>query len=380
MSRLLIAVGFLAAVASGGAAAEGPRQAVVFRAGTDGYHAFRIPSVLVTPRGTVLAFCEGRKDGRGDAGDIDLVMKRSGDGGASWSGLRVIADDGPETVGNPCPVVDRDTGTIWMLLTKNLGHDTERQIRDGTSRGTRTVWVTSSTDDGVSWSWPVEITPRVKAPDWSWYATGPGIAIQLKSGRLLVPCDHFVAGTGAARSHVIFSDDHGRSWTLGGVVGGDVNECQVAERADGSLLLNMRNHPFRGQPGRAIATSGDGGRTWTEPFRDPTLIEPGCQASLLGRPDPAAPGRVLLLFSNPAATRRERMTVRASADGGRTWSAGRVLHAGPSGYSCLTALPDRTIGCLYERGDKDPYQTITFARFGLAWLSEAAEGPSQPLP
>src|SRR4029078_1395807 len=119
--------------------------------GADGYHTFRIPSILVTPRGTVLAFCEGRKGGRGEAGDIERVMKRSEDGGASWSPLKVIADEGTDTIGNPCPVVDRESGAIWMTMTRNPGADTEKQILDGTSRGTRTVWAMKSTDDGASW-------------------------------------------------------------------------------------------------------------------------------------------------------------------------------------------------------------------------------------
>jgi sialidase-1 len=345
-----------------------PAQVDVFVAGRDGYHTFRIPSLLVTAKGALLAFCEGRKTGRGDSGDIDLVARRSADGGATWGPLRVISDDGENTVGNPCPVVDRDTGTIWLPLTRNLGADTQRQILDGTSKGTRTVWVMKSTNEGRTWSDPVEITASVKAPDWTWFATGPGVAIQLKSGRLVVPCDHYLAKTKAAGAHVIFSDDHGKSWKRGGAIGGGVNECQVAELADGTLLLNLRNQPPRRDEGRAIARSQNGGLTWSEPVRDPTLVEPACQASLLSLVDRSTPDQVRLLFSNPASTRRERMTVRLSADGGNTWPNARLLHPGASAYSCLAVLPDRTIGCLYERGDKTPYERITFARFNPAWL------------
>jgi sialidase-1 len=258
-------------------------------------------------------------------------------------------------------VVERTTGTIWLLLTHNLGTDTEPQIVDGTSKGTRTVWVTKSTDDGATWDRPVEITKAVKRSEWTWYATGPGVGIQLQSGRLVIPCDNKVAGSKARQSHVIYSDDQGLSWQLGGVVGPNCNESQVVERADGSLLLNMRS--FEANNRRLVATSKDGGLTWSPPVEDPVLIEPVCQASILRLPTRA------LLFSNPASTRREKMTVRLSTDDGQTWPVAKLLHEGPAAYSCLTILPDGTIGCLYERGDKHAYETITLARFPLSWLT-----------
>lgn len=348
-------------------------QVDVFVAGADGYHTFRIPSVIVSPRGAVLTFCEGRKHGRGDSGDIDLVMKRSGDGGATWSPLRVVADFGPDTIGNPCPVFDRATGTLWMLLTRNAGEDTAETIRAGTGKGTRTVWVMKSPDDGLSWSEPVEITATTKAPGWTWCATGPGVSIQLASGRMLVPCDHTAAGTGAAGSHVIYSDDHGATWKLGGVVRHDVNECQAVELSDGSVLMSLRNHSNRKGEGRAVAGSRDGGLTWTEATRDPALIDPICQASLIRYTDRGRHDRDRLLFANPASARRERLTVRINHDEGKTWSPGRVLHGGPSAYSCLTVLPDLTIGCLYERGEKNSYEKIAFARFTLEWLTEGRD-------
>src|SRR5258708_6529105 len=216
--------------------AEGePEQAPVFVAGEAGYHTYRIPSLIVSPRGTLLAFCEGRKKSASDAGDIDLVLKRSPDGGKTWRPLQVVWDDGPNTCGNPCPVVDRATGTVWLLLTHNLGHDTEAQILAGKSQGTRTVWVSKSSDDGVSWSKPLEITKAVKRADWTWYATGPGVGIQTRAGRLVIPCDNYVAGTRAKQAHVIYSHDHGASWKLGGVVGPVCNDSQVVELAEGRL-------------------------------------------------------------------------------------------------------------------------------------------------
>jgi sialidase-1 len=328
----------------------------VFVSGQDGYHTYRIPSVLVTARGTVLAFCEGRKKSRSDTGDIDLVLKRSTDGGATWGPLQVVWDDGPDTVGNPCPVVDRDTGTIWLPLTHNLGEDPESKIIDRTAKGTRTVWVTKSVDDGVTWSKPLEITKDVKKSEWTWVATGPGIGIQAKSGRLVIPFDFVEAETKKGGSTVIWSADHGATWTLGGAIVGGVNECQVVERSDGSLMLNMRNYRTAERE-RAVATSSDGGATWSAVRRDAALVEPACQASILRTPWG-------LLFSNPADRKsRTRMTVRLSKDDGATWTTVKDLGDAPAAYSCLTALPDRRAGCLYETGVKSPYEKIVFARF-----------------
>lgn len=304
------------------------QQTDVFVSGTEGYHTFRIPAAIVTPTGTLLAFAEGRRAGQGDSGDVDLVLRRSPDAGRTWEPLQVVWDDGPNTCGNPCPVVDRDTGDLWLLMTRNLGQDREPQIIDRTSQGTRTVWVTRSADDGATWAPPREITPDVKKPDWTWYATGPGVGIQLTSGRLVVPCDHAVADTKAWHSHVIFSDDHGKTWRLGGAAGPGTNECQVIERTDGTLLLNMRNYDPQHKNVRAIATSLDGGLSWFAASFDPVLVEPVCQAALLRCPDTECGDRTLVLFSNPASTRREKMTVRLSRDEGRTWPVARASTTG----------------------------------------------------
>jgi sialidase-1 len=345
-----------------------PTQQDIFVSGTEGYHTFRIPALLVTPKGTLLAFCEGRKTGRGDSGDIDLVLKRSTDGGKNWSKLQVVADDGENTIGNPCPVVERSTGTIWLLLTYNLGKDTEKTIRDGTSKGTRGVWVTKSDDDGKTWSKPADITKDVKDPKWTWYATGPGVGIQTTSGRLVIPCDHTESKTKVNRSHIIYSDDRGKSWKKGGVLGEKTNECQVVERGDKTLLLNMRS--YHGKNRRAIATSKDGGLTWSDVKLDEGLIEPICQASLIAFSARARDDKDLLIFSNPASTKREKMTVRLSRDGGKSWRVSKEIYEGPSAYSCLATTKDENVLCLYERGKKSAYERITLARFSFAWLAE----------
>lgn len=350
----------------------------LFVSGQDGYHTYRIPALAVTTKGTVLALCEGRVRGGGDAGDINLLVKRSTDNGTTWSKQQVIWNDAGNTCGNPCLVVDRETGVIWLLSTWNRGDDHERQIINQTSKDTRRVFVMSSTDDGLSWSKPKEITADAKRPDWTWYATGPGSGIQIQQGphkgRLVIPCDHIEADTKHYYSHIIYSDDHGKSWKLGGTTPQhQVNECEVVELTGVRLLLNMRNYD-RSKKNRQAAVSDDSGLTWKDQHFDETLIEPICQAAIERLSWPSQDGRSVILFSNPASRNgRVNMTVRASFDEGRTWAVSRVLHTGPSAYSDLAVLANGEIGCLYEAGDKHAYQSITFARFPLSLLRDTGQ-------
>jgi sialidase-1 len=344
------------------------RQNKLFVAGQQGYHTYRIPALTVTVEGTLLALCEGRKHSRSDSSDIALLLKRSADGGETWSEQQVVWDDVGNTCGNPCPVVDCETGTIWLLMTWNLGQDRESQIIDGTSEDTRHVFVTHSEDDGITWAVPRDITTEVKRPDWTWYATGPGAGIQVErgvcQGRLVIPCDHIEAGTKHRYSHIMYSDDHGQTWCLGGrTPQHGVNECEVVELADGGLMLNMRNYD-RSRHSRKVSISHDGGMTWGNIYADPALIEPICQASIRRYAWPDEGGRDTILFSNPAhEENRVNMTIRRSDNGGQSWPFDRVLHAGPSAYSCLAVLRDGKVACLYEAGETHPYESIVLARF-----------------
>jgi sialidase-1 len=362
---------------------QGLSQSDIFISGMDGYHTYRIPALIVTKKGTLLAFCEGRRNSSSDTGEIDMLMKRSLDGGRSWSHQQVIWHDGSNTCGNACPVVDQTTGTVWLLLTHNLGQDGEGAIGKRRSQGTRTAWVCKSADDGLSWSKPIDITATVKNPEWGWYATGPGIGIQLKrgphAGRLLIPID-YSAQPYAGRPDVfeygdaaVYSDDHGDTWHLGGVVPSfKLDEQQVVELYDGSLLMNMRAHFGNSQ--RAVAFSNDGGGTWNHVGFDETLIEPDCQGSFIRYTERPTCLKNRLLFSNPA-NRRDRidMTVRLSYDEGKTWSVSKRISAGSTAYSCLAVLPDMTVGCLYERGEKNAYEKISLARFSIEWLTDGAD-------
>jgi sialidase-1 len=356
-------------------------QQVLWRSGEGGYHTYRIPALVVTAKGTLLAFCEGRKGGQGDAGDIDLLVRRSTDGGRSWSAQRVIWDDGAHTCGNPAPVVDTETGIVWLLSTWNRGDDHEPDIIAARSTDTRRVFVLSSSDDGLSWSEPAEITADVKKPDWTWYATGPGSGIRIENGpfagRLMVACDHIEAGTRYYYSHVVYSDDHGANWRLGGSTPEhQVNECEVAELSGGRLMLNMRNYDSS-RKRRQVAFSDDGGLSWYGQRFDTALVEPICQASLARYSAPEGPEGHILLFSNPASERRENMTVRVSFDEGQSWPGRRLLHPGPAAYSDLAVMPDGTALCLYERGAEHPYEEIALARFVLGDINFIRSAPAE---
>jgi len=283
-------------------------QTDVFLSGDGGYHTFRIPSVIATPRGTLLAFAEGWHDAAADSGHIDLVARRSTDGGVTWSPLQVAGDNGPDAWVNPCAVVDRTTGAVWLLSTQNRGADKEKDIIAGASRSGITVWAMKSEDDGVTWSKAIEITASVKQPAWTWYATGPGVGIQTQGGRLVIPANH-ADRSGVHRSHLFYSDDRGRSWTLGAIAPPGTNESQVVELEDGRLLHNMRNHPPKPSANFRIAgISTDRGQSYAvPPVEDRALIEPPAQASILRYSTFKSGGRNRLLFANPASARRERM-------------------------------------------------------------------------
>ena len=363
--RLLLLVTFSQSVAS----ASEPTSVDVFVAGEDGYFAYRIPALLTTKPGTLLAFCEGRKTTLSDDGDNDMVLRRSTDDGRSWLKLQLVHEEGGDevvSIGNPCPVIDPATGRIFLSMNRKNGH----------------VLLTHSDDDGISWSKVRDITDSASKPGWGWYAMGPGIGIALERGphrgRLILPANHRETPdrSGPSASHIIYSDDHGETWKLGGTVGLHTNECQLVETVagDGSeLLINMRNHWARSgkRPElagrRLISRSRDDGLTWTDPTRDESLIEPTCQASLIRYSWPADSQRSTLLFANPDSTsKRERMTVRISHDEGRTWPTSKLFDPGPSGYCCLTRLKDGRIGLIYERGN---YLRLKFVTFSLDWFS-----------
>ncbi|WKX69999.1 exo-alpha-sialidase [Streptomyces sp. XD-27] len=359
---------------------------VPFRAGTGGYASYRIPAVVAAASGELLAFAEGRVGSSADTGDIDVVLKRSVDGGRTWGRPQVVARNGTGTAGNPAPVVlhtGPHTGRIVLVHVRNGAAASENAIRRGEvpAADGRRVWVQYSDDDGRTWSSPREITGQVKKPAWRWYATTPGHALQLRhgphAGRIVVPANHSLPPAGSDDptsgryngGHVLLSDDDGRTWRIGYVDDNpdgyvNVNETTAAELPDGRVYFNTRTDA--NAPGnRADAYSRDGGATLVKPFRPQAgLVTPVVECSVLhlGEPD-------VLLFSGPADPEyRALMTVRASDDGGVTWRTAHTVDGLPAAYSDLVRIDDDTVGLLYETGDFSAYSTITFRRIPVEEL------------
>jgi sialidase-1 len=352
---------------------------VPFRAGQEGYASYRIPAVVATGAGTLLAFCEGRVDSARDYGHIDIVLKRSTDGGLTWGAPTAVSRNGVDLAGNPAPVV-LDTGRILLVHVRSAASATEDAILRGKVKDAdgRRVWVQHSDDDGVTWSSPVEISKTVKKAGWRWYATTPGHAIQLSTGRVVVPGNHTVqpAGTDIGNEakynsgHCLLSDDRGETWYLGYVDENtdgyiNANETTAAELPDGRVYFNTRNDST--SPGnRADAHSTDGGRSLLKPFRPQAgLTAPVCEGSVLQLRDPD-----VLLFSGPAdPAARALMTIRASTDGGTTWRRVHTVDGLPAAYSDLVRIDAGTVGLLYETGDFGAYETITFRRVPVTDLT-----------
>ncbi|CCK30546.1 neuramidase [Streptomyces davaonensis JCM 4913] len=352
---------------------------VPFRAGREGYASFRIPAVVATQSGTLLAFCEGRVESARDWGHIDIVLKRSTDGGRTWGPLTVAAGNGVDLAGNPAPVV-LDTGRILLVHIRSAASASEAALLRGevSDADGRRVWVQHSDDDGVSWSEPREITESVKKPGWRWYATTPGHALQLRTGRIVVPANHTLPPTGTDTGaeakynsgHCLLSDDRGATWSLGyldentnGYI--NVNETTAAELPDGRVYFNTRNDsPSPGN--RADAHSKDGGQTLHRPFRPQAGLDgPICQAGVLQLRDPD-----LLLFSGPALPDgRARMTIRVSTDSGTTWQPRVTVDGLPAAYSDLVRIDADTVGLLYETGDFGAYERIVFRRVAVTRLT-----------
>ena len=316
---------------------------------------YRIPSMIVLPGDIILTFIESRVNAMLDWGDIDLVMKRSADGGTTWSDIIVLRNEGDHTAGNPCPVFDNDTQTVWLPYCV----DNKR------------VFVMNSTDYGVTWSEPKDITEELdlelsgSTSQLSMeYGTGPGIGIQLSSGRLVIPSYYF----DDRGSHVIYSDNHGKSWEKGENLnfGG---ECKVIEKINGTLLINCRTSANY----RYEALSHDGGETWNVPYLQEDLPEIACMASLIRFTTETEEDRNRLLFTNPTLNSRGHLTIRISYDEGNTWNISKLIYSGPSAYSQIGILSDHTICILFEQGHYDYRETIQLCKITLDWLTDGED-------
>jgi sialidase-1 len=344
---------------------------VLYKQKDFGYACFRIPAVVRATNGTLLAFAEGRVKDCGDDEDIDLVLRRSTDGGRTWGPLQVVSEGNGSTHGNPVPIVDQRTGRIVLVST----HNGPAPCPNGCDRD---PYVQVSDDNGATWSAPREMTEG-KRPEWNfWYATGPMHGIQLEHGshpgRLVVGAS-FETYDGIGKhvygTHLLYSDDSGETWHIGAETYRDdgtviAQEVTVVELDDGRIYALARERGT--DPGnRAYAVSSDGGETFDAPFRTiPKLATADVQGSLL-RFDS---GRIL--FSSPVHPgAREAMGVRSSYDEAHsfdTWDEGKVFYWGPSAYSDMVRLDGDEAALMYEAGAVSPYETIRFARFNEAYL------------
>ncbi|MGW3950369.1 exo-alpha-sialidase [Streptomyces sp. NPDC004752] len=372
----------LAPHAQAGPRTPGFAQQVLFKAAQDtGYACFRIPAIVRTTASTLLAFAEGRVLNCGDAADIDIVLKRSTDGGRTWGPLQVINEGGGDTHGNPAPLVDRRTGRILLAETYNTGRPDSANCSVPCDRAPHLQY---SDDDGRTWSAPRDLSPEILPPDWnSWYATGPVHGLQLDHGRYAGRLVFGVntetwKGSRVTANHaaLIVSDDGGGHWRTGatdsrptapdGTFRQKPSELTLAERADGSLLVSGREQDGTDLGHRTQAVSHDGGGSFSTPFQDlPDLYAPQVQCSMLRL------GGRLLLACPGDPDRRRTMMIRSSFDGGRTWDSvdrGTVVTADWSGYSDMARLADDTVGLLYEGGAVDARDEIRFARFTEHWL------------
>jgi sialidase-1 len=330
---------------------------VFLRSGEAGYFCFRIPALVVTSKGTVLAFAEARKTNCADWDEIDLVIRRSQDGGKSWSDLRVLFHEAQHSINQPGPVVDRETGAVWLVFC----------------RDNQSVLVAHSDDDGVTWSAPRDVSGSTKDADWKYVAAGPGHGIQLRNGRLLL------AAWGDASpgkvtwpptwgeiefTFTLYSDDHGATWKRGRpMYENATEEAMVAELSDQRVYMTLRS--LHGKRRRGHAWSEDHGFSWSRIEFDDALPEPPAHGSILKL---TGAGRDRFLFVNPAsATARERLTVRMSEDDCKTWPVSKVVYPGSSAYSDLAASSDGTILCLFEA---DHYSRLMLARFNPGWVSQ----------
>jgi sialidase-1 len=357
----------------------------VFPPGLNGVARYRIPGIVITPKGTVLAYSEARRNNSSDWGEIEIHLRRSTDAGRTWKDSQHIAHHGTriegnprkkeggekeQTVNNPVAIVDQKTGSIVFLYCINYAR----------------CYSMSSADDGITWSTPVDITasfePFRAKYDWKVIATGPGHGIQIKSGRMVVP---IWLAYGAVGDHkpsaaaTIYSDDHGKTWQAGDVClpnegdFGDPNETMITDLSDGRVMLVSRSVSKANR--KLITTSSDGATGWTTPVFHDQLWEPVCMASIVTHP--SKPGAVI--FSNPHTLardkegkeipagrgKRENLCIKLSQDDGKTWPVNKVLDPGKAAYSDLAVLPDGTVLCLYEADTN-----IVCARFNLDWVTK----------
>jgi sialidase-1 len=374
-NALIVLLAALSSLAQG----QAPERITVFEGKTAGYKGYRIPALVITPKGTLLAFCAARKE-LGDWADIDIALRRSTDGGKTWEPMRIIAERGSMTVDNPVPIVDRQTGAVHFLFQVNYAQ----------------LFYMRSDDDGRTFSAPVDITEaahnfrrgwagegQTDKYGWNVVAPGPGHGIQLASGRLLSTIwmsPHYRHRPSAVAT--IYSDDHGKTWQSGALLPQNLlnpSEHVALELAGGRVMLNIRSEGTEHR--RAVAYSPDGISGWTAPELHQELFEPVCMASLIRLSAQPQQKKNRILFANPDSRQqnksRDDLRVRLSYDEGKTWPVAKLLQEGGTGYSDMAVGKDGTIYILYEHvtpdGTPERNRGLTLARFTLEWLTDGKD-------
>jgi sialidase-1 len=398
-----------AAAPAAAAGADEPQFKTVFVSGENDYELIRTPQILTTRQRTLLVFAQGR-EGQHDQSANDIVLKRSTDGGGTWSPLKVIAEDGDNSLNSICVLQVRETNRILVVgciipagynlqdyryLSPGMQEYYRRNQRQdwpaiapGYGAGAARVYVVHSDDDGRTWSKMRDITRSAKRPEGALTCIpGPGLGVQLRhgasKGRIVIPCNQlWLERRGGAASYytapyAVLSDDFGATWRWGELAAPSgrpprlsANETQMVELDDGAVQLNAR------AVGRVVATSRDGGQSWSDLLEEPALKGPPCAAGLLRYSSAHDGEKSRILFSLPMGDRRQDGTVWLSCDEGRTWPASRTLRPGRFGYSCLTRLPDGRIGCVFDgRHEQKPANKagVIFARFSLEWLTNGRD-------
>ena len=356
-----------------------PPSQTIFKRGLAEVKEYRIPSLLSTPEGTLIAMVDARKDRPGDIpNNVDIAIRRSTDYGKTWGKVQIIVDYGPKPKGydvhwgaaDAAMVYDAQTKTIWCLYTLGQGVGI-RQSRPGLDGHTCQIHAIYSRDNGRTWSKPRDISPQCKRPSMKFFGTAPGVGIQTRDGKLVFCIYTTEEGKKPMVPYLIISGDHGKTWRLSNTWSDgktSVTEAQIIELPDGTWLVNSRNH--HGKARRLISTTKDQGKTWSDFTFDDALLCPTCMASLISINDPRfsdQSDRKLLVFANPASVKgRKQGTVRVSEDGGKSWKWSKLVKSGGYAYSCLTRLNDGSLGLFYEAGGGE----LSFMQITLEWLTD----------